>query len=111
LITRERSRNTGPPDILPGVSLPEHPYEKIYPKKIKASALILTITLICSFAAVFIIYQSEAGSLSIQDRSTGLFILLLAWLITTGLISKWAYGRFSFGFGGGVDRPELDDEK
>jgi hypothetical protein len=95
--------------MMPGIGLPEHPYERIYPKRFWGLISIIIITIICSIIVIVVIYQSERGSISVQDRSTLLFLVLIMWFIMTGIISKLTFGRFFLGFGSNVEQPNLDD--
>lgn len=107
---RKSSNTTSPPlDMMPGIGLPEHPYERIYPRRFWGLIGIITVTIICSIIVIFIIYQSENGNLSTEKRSTFLFLILFVWFIVTGLISKVTFGRFYLGFGSNVEQPERED--
>lgn len=99
-------------DIMPGISMPEHPLKRDYERRIMGQAAIFVTTLVCMSIAVIIFFLASAGKISPDARSLGLMVLLVIWIVITGLISKTIYGRFTIGFGGNsINTPPDEDEK
>jgi hypothetical protein len=84
---------------MPGMNLPKHPYERLYSRRLWGLIILISITIICSIIVIYIVYLSEIGEISVENRGIGLLLVLMTWFISTSIVSKSAFGKVTFGLG------------